>query len=283
MKRNYLDLPESFCAYEEAKIAVVPVPFDRTSSWIRGSRKGPEAIIRASRNLELYDIETCSEVYREGICTRPPVKASSSGSMIAKVRSAVSGLLEDKNFIVVLGGEHSVSIGAVGAHAERYKEMTVLHLDAHTDLRGSYEGSRYSHACTVARISELVDRVVSVGIRSMDSTEVGSIMTDRVFFARDIKISHSWIDEVVRGLSERVYVTLDLDVFDPSVLPSTGTPEPGGLDWYEVTGLLREVALQREVVGFDVVELCPSRTKASDFIAAKLIYKLLSYRFGSAG
>ncbi len=287
MKNNYLDLPESFSSYKDARVVVVPVSYDRTSSWIRGSRKGPCAIMGASRYLELYDIETDSEVYRQGICTCRPVRAFSSVSMIAKVRSVVNGLLEDKKFVVVLGGEHSVSIGAVGAHSECYNGMSVLHLDAHADSRDSYEGNRYSHACAIARVKELVDTVVSVGIRSMDSSEVGHSNKDRVFFARDIKSSNGWTEEVVNSLSERVYVTVDLDVFDPSFIPSTGTPEPGGLDWYEVTGVLRKVAEKREIVGFDVVELCPagahSKAKASDFLAAKLVYKLLSYRFSGSG
>jgi len=244
-----------------------------------GSRKGPAAIIKASGYMELYDIETDSEVYREGIFTAPAVRASTSEQMIRKVRSRVSGIIEDSKFAVVLGGEHSVSIGAIGAHAEKFSDMSVLHLDAHTDLRDSYEGSRYSHACAMARVRELVDTVISVGIRSMDSTELSCINRDRLFLARDIKSSPVWIEEAVDRLTGTVYVSVDLDVFDPSVIPSTGTPEPGGLDWYQVTDLLREVSFRREVVGFDVVELCPSKAKASDFLAAKLVYKLLSYRF----
>jgi agmatinase len=283
MKHNYLKLPESFSSYQNAKVVIVPVSYDRTSSWMRGSRKGPGAIIKASRYLELYDSETNFEVYTQGICTGRSVRASSSVSMIAKVRSVVNRLLEDGKFVVVLGGEHSVSIGAVGAHSERYDGMSVLHLDAHADTRDSYEGNRYSHACTVARVRELADTVVSVGIRSMDSGEIGNIQKDRIFFARKIKNSHDWIEKVVSGLSENVYVTVDLDVFDPAFIPSTGTPEPGGLDWYEVTGVLKAVAEERVIVGFDVVELCPSGAKASDFLAAKLVYKMLSYRFCKGG
>ena len=283
MKNNYLDLPESFSTYECAGIVIVPVPFDRTSSWMRGSRKGPGAIIDAPRYLELYDIETNSEAYREGIHTCRPVRAFSSESMIEKVRSCVKGLLEDGKFVVVLGGEHSVSIGAVKAYAERFQGLSVLQLDAHTDMRDTYEGNKYSHACTMARISEIVDRSVSVGIRSMDSKEVDRVSRDRIFFARDIKGSNSWFDEALKRLSEKVYVTVDLDVFDPSYVPSTGTPEPGGLGWYEVTRFLEHVSRGTNIVGFDVVELCPSGARASDFIAAKLVYKLLSYRFRRRG
>jgi agmatinase len=283
MKHNYLKLPESFSSYQNAKVVIVPVSYDRTSSWMRGSRKGPGAIIKASRYLELYDIETDFEVYRQGICTGRSIRAFSSVSMIAKVRSVVNRLLEDGKFVVVLGGEHSVSIGTVGAHSERYNGMSVLHLDAHADTRDFYQGNRYSHACTIARVRELADTVVSVGIRSMDSGEIVNIQKDRIFFARKIKNSHDWIEKVVSGLSENVYVTVDLDVFDPAFIPSTGTPEPGGLDWYEVTEVLKAVAEERVIVGFDVVELCPSGAKSSDFLAAKLVYKMLSYRFCKGG
>jgi agmatinase len=199
--------------------------------------------------------------------------------MVEAVTARVQSHLANNKFTVVVGGEHSVSIGAVAAHAGRYPGLTVLQLDAHSDLRSEYEGSRYNHACVMARVRELCP-IVQVGIRSMDISEKPALVEDRVFFAENIHDSTIWIDEVVAKLTEQVYLTIDLDVFDPSIMPSTGTPEPGGLLWYDVLGLLRAVCRQRTVVGFDVVELCPVEANwAPDFLAAKLIYKLLSYRF----
>jgi len=277
---NFGDLPDEHSALENAEVVIIPVPYDGTSTWVKGADKGPEAIIEASANMELYDIETDSEAYRKGIFTAQPIKPRSSPEdMVAAVRRKVQEHLQKGKFTVVIGGEHSISVGSVQAHVEQYSDMTVLQLDAHCDLRDEYEGSKYSHACVMARIRELCP-IVQVGIRSMDSSEKDVLDSSRVFFARDIVESTSWVDEVVAKLSQKVYVTIDLDVFDPSVMPSTGTPEPGGLDWYGVLALLRAVCDRRDVTGFDVAELCPdSRNKAPDFLAAKLIYKLLSYKF----
>jgi len=178
-----------------------------------------------------------------------------------------------------VGGEHSVSIGSVRAHVANDADITVMQLDAHCDLRDEYEGSKYNHACVMARITELCP-ILQVGIRSMDSSEKEALDKNRVVFAEDVCGDKAWIEKAVSKLSDKVYVTIDLDVFDPSIMPSTGTPEPGGLLWYDVLGLLRAVFEKKNVVGFDVVELCPDeRNKAPDFLAAKLIYKLLSYKF----
>lgn len=277
---NFGDLPDEHSALENAEVVIIPAPYDGTSTWVKGADKGPEAIIEASANMELYDIETDSEAYRKGIFTAQPIKPRSSPEdMVQAVRQKVQEHLQKGKFTVVIGGEHSISVGAVKAHVEQYSDMTVLQLDAHSDLRDEYEGSKYSHACVMARIRELCP-IVQVGIRSMDSSEKDVLDGSRVFFARDIVENTSWVDKVVARLSQKVYVTIDLDVFDPSVMPSTGTPEPGGLDWYGVLALLRAVCDQRDVTGFDVTELCPdSRNKAPDFLAAKLIYKLLSYKF----
>jgi agmatinase len=199
--------------------------------------------------------------------------------MVTAVRQRVQSHLVNNRFTGAVGGEHSVSVGAVQAHAERYPGMAVLQLDAHTDLRDEYEGSKYNHACVMARIRELCP-IVQVGMRSMDISEKPALGQGRVFFAEDIHASTAWIDEVVAQLAEKVYITVDLDVFDPSIMPSTGTPEPGGLHWYDVLALLRTVCRRRNVVGFDVVELCPTEANwGPDFLAAKLIYKILSYKF----
>jgi agmatinase len=261
-------------------VAIVPVPYDGTSTWLKGADKGPQAIIEASANMELYDIETDSEVYRKGIFTDRPVEQKlSPEDMVEAVRQKVREHIRKDRFTVVIGGEHSVSIGSVMAHVEGYGDITVLQLDAHCDLRDKYEGSKYNHACVMARVRELCP-ILQVGIRSMDSCEKEFLDKSRVFFADDIHSNTGWVDQVVAKLPAQVYVTIDLDVFDPSIMPSTGTPEPGGLLWYEVLALLRAVCDMKNVVGFDVVELCPdSRNRAPDFMAAKLIYKLLSYKF----
>jgi len=275
-------LPPEYSNPSDSKIVLIPVPYDGTSTWIKGAEKGPKAIIEASVNLELYDIETDLEVYRRGIFTDAPVNAGPSpGKMVAAVRQRVRGHLANEKFAVVLGGEHSVSIGAVAAHAAQCPDLTVLQLDAHSDLRDEYEGSRFNHACVMARVKERCP-IVQVGIRSMDISEKPSVDPNRIFFAKDLQEQTDWIDRVVAVLGEPVYITIDLDVFDPSIMPSTGTPEPGGMLWYDVLALLRAVCRRRTVVGFDVVELCPVESNwAPDFLAAKLVYQLLSYRFQS--
>jgi len=250
-----------------------------TSSYVKGSDKGPRAIITASRNMELYDIETGAEVYTKGIHTAKPVVSKDSKGMVDKVQKKVRDLLEDNKFVVTLGGEHMVSLGPVRAHAGHFSDLSILHLDAHSDMRDSYEGDSYSHACIMARAKEITENIVSVGIRSMDSSELKNIKPENMFYASDIYNTKEWIGKVAEKLTEHVYVTIDLDVFDPSIMPSTGTPEPGGLGWYDVIDLLEIVSKKKNIVGFDVVELCPSKNPAPDFLAAKLIYKLLSFKF----
>ena len=278
---NFGGLPPEHSDLADCRIAILPVPYDATSTWVKGADKGPDAILRASANMELYDIETDSEVYRQGIFTDRPVPNDlSPEAMVAEVRSKVGEHLTNGRFTIVVGGEHSVSVGAVEAHAAKYAGMSVLQLDAHSDLRSEYEGSKYNHACVMARVQELCP-IVQVGIRSMDIGEKPAMDRDRVFFAGEIHGRTDWIDRVVEKLSDRVYITIDLDAFDPSIMPSTGTPEPGGLLWYDVLTLLKTVCRRRELVGFDVVELCPVEANwGPDFLAAKLIYKILSYRFG---
>jgi agmatinase len=197
--------------------------------------------------------------------------------LIQKTDSAVSQYLRDNKLVVTLGGEHSVSIGAIKSYAKHYKNLSILHLDAHADSRDSYEGTRYNHACVMARVREFAKNIVSVGIRSMDTSERSNVDNKKIFFAHTIHGSDKWINNAVRLLTDSVYITIDLDVFDPGIMPSTGTPEPGGLDWYQVMKLLYSVSESKRIVGFDVVELCPSNSKAPDFLAAKLISTLLSY------
>jgi agmatinase len=277
---NFGYLPEEHSNPDDAGIVIIPVAYDGTSTWLKGADEGPVAIMEASANMELYDIETDSEVYKKGIFTEETIGGEiSTKEMIEAVTETVKYYLEKGKFTVVIGGEHSVSIGPIMAHAKQYENLTVLQLDAHSDLREEYNGSKYNHACVMARVKELCP-VVQVGIRSMDYSEKKSMDTSKVFFAKDIHDSTDWIKKVVSKLSDNVYITIDLDVLDPSIMPSTGTPEPGGLFWYDVLALLKAVSVKKNIVGFDVVELCPSEeNKAPDFLAAKLIYKLLSYKF----
>jgi agmatinase len=199
--------------------------------------------------------------------------------MVNAVHKAALGYIRQGKFVVGLGGEHSITTGFVRAHAEVYQNMSVLQLDAHTDLRPEYEGSPYNHACVMSRVSEICP-FVQVGIRSMDTIEKPFLVKKNLFLAETIQGRSDWYQQVVDQLTENVFITIDLDVFDPSIMPSTGTPEPGGMFWYDAVNLLRLVAQKRNIIGFDVMELAPTEyNKAPDFLAAKLVYKLLSYRF----
>jgi agmatinase len=278
---SFCGLPNNGIDYERASIVILPIPFDKTSTWLTGADKGPAAIIEASAYLELYDIETDSEVFGKGIFTAKPIHSASSSALIKKSDSAVSKYLKDNKFVVTLGGEHSVSIGVIKSYARCYKDLSILHLDAHADSRDSYEGTPYNHACVIARVREFTRNIVSVGIRSMDISERPGIDNKQMFFAHNIYDSDKWVSNVISLLTDNVYITIDLDVFDPGIMPSTGTPEPGGLGWYQVIKLLYAVSKSKHIVGFDVVELCPSSCKAPDFLAAKLIYTLLSYIYAN--
>jgi len=275
------EIEKQYCDPAKAKVAIIPVPYDGTSTWVKGADKGPAAIIEASANMELYDITSDCEPYKIGIFTDKPVNEKSSPEkMSLAVEKRVRQHMAQGRLPVVIGGEHSVSIGAIKAQAKQYKNLSVLQLDAHSDLRQEYHGSKCNHACVMARARELCP-IVQVGIRSMDTSEKRRLDKIRTFFAEDIYGKTDWIDTVLSLLKDEVYITIDLDVFDISIMPSTGTPEPGGLLWYEVLELLRRVFHNNNVTGFDVVELCPNKiNKAPDFLAAKLIYKMISYKFG---
>lgn len=282
-KLNYGGLEEEFTDYENAKIVVLPVPYDGTSTWLKGADKGPEAILEASANMELYDIETDSEVYTKGIATLDPVTENASPeAMSDAVEMKVDALLNDKKFPVILGGEHSVSIGAFRAFAKHYENYSVLQLDAHSDMRDSYEGSDHNHACVMARAKEMAT-VAQVGIRSSCIEEKHNIEPDRIFYAHEIKESSNWMYDVSEKLNDNVYITIDLDVFDPAYMPSTGTPEPDGMNYREVINFLKLINERHNIIGLDMVELCPNDiNKAPDFLASKLIYQILSMKFNNA-
>ena len=273
-------LKDDCCRYETASIAVLPIPFDATSTWLKGADRGPQALLDASANMELYDIETDSEVYRQGIVTTEPVECPEDPEqMVTAVYERAISLVKEKKFMVGVGGEHSVSVGLVRAIAERFPDLSVLQLDAHSDTRDTYEGSPYNHACVMSRIGELCP-YVQAGIRSMDVSELKSLDRERTFFAHEIVKGSNVVQKIMKALTRDVYITIDLDVLDPSVMPSTGTPEPGGLDWYHLFGLLEPVIKAKNVLGMDVTELLPNpANKAPDFLAAKLIYRILSMIF----
>ena len=279
-KASFGGLPEKYTQPDTAKIVVIPVPYDGTSTWVKGANRGPSAILEASANMELYDIATDSLVYQQGIYTAPAVVVNESPeAMVEAVYQTTLGYLNRGKFTVVLGGEHSVSIGAIKAHFQYYEQLTVVQIDAHADLREEYEGSRYNHACVMARVREM-GPFVQMGIRSMSHEEKARIDNERTYYAEDIIGNTAWINLMLDQLSANVYITIDLDGFDPSIMPSTGTPEPGGLAWYPTLHWLGQVIKEKNVVGFDVVELCPcEHDKSPDFLAAKLVYTLLSKKF----
>jgi agmatinase len=279
---RYGGLPDQYALEGNSKIAILPIPFDLTTTYEKGTDKGPAALIEASRNMEIYDIETDSEVFRQGIYTAPPVKAKTSEKMIELGYERTKELLNQGKFVVTLGGEHSISYGPIKAHAEKFKNLTILQFDAHADLAEAYENNPWSHASVITRVKELkgVTKIVSVGIRSMGPGEVGRLDRKNTFFAHSIAEDPKWVEKVLKRLAGPIYITFDLDAFDSSLMPSTGTPEPGGLFWYDAMRLLRRVCEKKNVVGCDVVELLPRASDpAPDFLAAKLVYKILSYKF----
>ncbi|NMH86038.1 agmatinase [Flavivirga algicola] len=278
--KTYAGIPEEFAKLEHAKIVLIPVPYDGTSTWQKGADKGPKAFLEASENMELYDIETDSEIYKQGIYLADAVTENTSPeNMVDAVHEVTKKYINKNKFVTVFGGEHSISIGTIRAFNEMFPSLTVLHIDAHADLRKSYEGSSCNHACAVYEASQNTN-LIQVGIRSMDIKEKSIMNLDKTYFAHDMAIDDSWMDSAIDQMTENVFITFDLDAFDPSVLPSTGTPEPGGLLWYETMDFLKQVFTEKNVVGFDIVELCPNEIdKSSDFLAAKLYYKMLSYKF----
>ncbi|MEP2277940.1 agmatinase [Maribacter sp.] len=278
--KNYAGISDEFAQLEKSKIILIPVPYDGTSTWGKGADKGPEAFLEASENMELYDIETDSEVYKQGIhLTAPITEDNSPEAMVNEVHVITKDFIKRNKFVTLFGGEHSISIGSIRAFNECFDNLTVLQIDAHADLRESYEGTKYNHACAVYEASQTTN-LVQVGIRSMDVIEKTVMDEEKTFFAHEMVADEYWSDKVIEAMTENVFITLDLDAFDPSIMPSTGTPEPGGLLWYETLEFLKQVFEDKNVVGFDIVELCPNKTdKSSDFLAAKLYYKMLSYKF----
>jgi agmatinase len=278
---NFGGIEESYASYGDAEFVVVSVPYDLTSTYQPGSRRGPGAIIDASSNMELYDDELCKETWRAGIHTLPPIEVDARGpaEMTEAVRRTIAEVVAAGKIPVMLGGEHSISFGAVQALQEAYPEINVLQLDAHADLRESYQKTPYSHASVARRISEICP-LVQAGIRSFSPEEAEFMKTSsvRTYSADFVHTSRNWCEEICANLTGDLYITLDIDALDPSSMPSTGTPEPGGILWHDVLKLLREAAKRCRVRGFDLVELAPiPGMVAPDFLAAKLVYRIMGY------
>jgi len=284
-RRNFGWLDEEHSDYARARVVVLPVPYDSTTTARAGARDGPAAIIDASADMELYDLALDREPYRHGIHTLPElaVHAGSPEAMVARVREVAGELIDDGKLVVTLGGEHSIAIGSALAHADRLPDLSVLYLDAHADFRASYLDTPYNHACALRRIAEHNVPAVHVGMRSAEREELQALkeMDIPTFPAHAFRHPVEAIDRIVAGLRERVYISVDLDVFDSGLLPAVGTPEPGGLDWYAVTDLLAEVARRRRIVGFDLMELAPAYgPRASAQLAAKLAYRMIGLALG---
>ncbi len=276
---NFGGLEQSFSSYDSSAVVILPVPYEGTTTYKKGTCRGPSALIDASRNMELFDEVLGFEPYRIGIHTHEEIpSAASPEAMTSALVAQISEHRADGKFVVTLGGEHSISLGPVQAHAQARTGFSILHLDAHADLRDSYEGTRYGHGCVMRRCVPF-GPITQVGIRSLsveESAFLDEAATVTTFYAHELRDMAARRDEIVSTLTDEVYVTIDLDVFDPAIMSATGTPEPGGLGWYEVLDLLERVIEEKDVVGFDVVELMPTEgMHACDFLAAKLVYRLL--------
>ena len=288
VKENFLGLEKKYSNYKDSKIVILSAPLEKTVTYGKGTGKAPKEILKASHYVEYYDEEQSREIcFERGICTLDQLSFQklTVEKSLTKIYSEAKNHLSNDKFVVTLGGEHSLSYGAIKAHHEKFSNLSILQIDAHSDLRDSYEDSKYSHACVMARVSEFNTKIVQVGVRaqSIEENEFRKQKQIRTFYSREIKMGmygDDWQEIVARNLTENVYVTFDLDGFDPSILPATGTPEPGGLFWDETMYLLKIIGLDKNIVGFDVTELAPSKVHpASNYTAAKLVYKILNYAF----
>jgi len=286
-KDNFLGIESKYSQYSDSKIVIQSAPLEKTVSYGKGTAKGPKAILEASHYVEFFDEELNRELcFEKGIATLSEIKSEDEDikSSLRQIYESTIKLILDDKFVVTLGGEHSLSQSPIRAYVENFPDISILQFDAHSDMRDSYEGSKYSHASIMARVAEFTKDIVQVGIRAQCKEEYDFIKSNNIktFYARDISQSPSdvWHKQVVDSLKDNVYITFDVDAFDPSLLPATGTPEPGGLFWDDTMNLLQLVGAKKNIVGFDVVELAPSMSHpASNYIAAKLVYKILNYAF----
>lgn len=280
--------PDSFAGLEEsyakARIVILPVPYEwaGTYKYKKGTSKGPAGIIEASKYLEMYDEELDKSTYKIGICTLKPltVQKEKPEDAINKIKEICEVLIKDDKFVVVLGGEHSLSFGYYLALKEKYPDLSVVQLDAHADLREEFDGTKYSHACVMARIRESCRKAVQIGIRSMSEEEALKIKKKNytMHYAKDIINNSDWCNEMLKELSDNVFITIDTDFFDWT-FADVGTPEPGGIGWYQSLSILKNIFKSKNVVGFDIVELAPKKENNSCFALAKLLYRLVGYKF----
>lgn len=280
MMRTFGNIEPEYSSYETSDVLLQSIPYDGTSTWGKGADKGFEKFLDAADNMELFDIETNFEVSKKGIHILPEIQESSSPeSVFQTVYQKTKKLLDTNKFLTFFGGEHSVSIGIIKAFHERHPDITILQLDAHADLRKEYLGTPYNHACALHEASKNTN-LIQVGIRSMDVCELAYLNRGKCFFAEEIYSRSDWMEKAIELMGSKVYITFDLDVLDPSIMPATGTPEPGGLDWNTIIQFLKKVFDSKKVLGFDLVELAPHPAhKSAEFLASKLYYKMLSYKF----
>ena len=288
---NFLGIEKEFSTFEKSKIVILPAPYESTVSYGAGTKNGPAAILHASQHVEYFDEETKREIHAErGIATLAPVEFAKKkdAAAIQFLHDVVSDLLANDKFVVTLGGEHTISAAPIAAYAKKHQDLSVLQFDAHSDLRTEYLGNKYSHASVMARVCEFLDpkRLVQVGVRAQAKEEAGFIRDNGVntYYAHEIRsgkhtrLLKYWDDAAIDNLTDHVYITFDVDAFDPSIMPATGTPEPNGLFWAEVMQCLRKLAQRKKIVGFDVVELAPIKgLHHPDLTAAKLVSKMLNY------
>ncbi len=281
---NFLGLPLECSQYDTSRVVIFPVPYDSTVSFRSGTREGPQAIISASRQVELYDaIAGCEVAMELGVHTLGELIFDSRGPepTMQRIGEIARSVLADDKFLLTLGGEHSISSPLVEACLERSKGLSVLQIDAHLDLRDAYLGSPYSHASVMRRLVARGVPVQAVGIRNISLEEseflAGEPDALQPILGRQVYSDPQWIERALEGLTDEVYVSIDLDGLDPSVVPGVGTPEPGGLTWFDIVDLLEALAERKKIVGADVVELCPQPGEnGSPFVAALLAYKLIS-------
>jgi agmatinase len=280
-KKNFLGIADpDLCSFGASEFVVQSIPYEHTSSYRAGSAAGPAAILEASHYVEFYDEMLGRETYRNGICTLAPLQIEARDQeAVNAMDAATARLLAAGKRVVTFGAEHTVTLGLVQAHARQFANLSVLQIDAHSDLRDRYQGNRFSHACVMARVRELGLNICQVGIRAQCAEEAKLIGSDpriHTFYAHHLRNNPDWMNEVVSSLTANVYVTIDADGFDPSVVPAVGTPEPGGLFWDETVALLARVAAAKRIVGFDVVELAPLQGDSrSQYTLAKLAYRLM--------
>lgn len=288
INKNFLAIEDKYSNYKDSKVVILPVPYEATTSYGKGAAKGPAAIYNASHYVEFFDEELNREFCFEkgnGIASLYPVKFNGAKGKKALdiIYNEVTKHINNKKFVVTLGGEHTISTAPIKAHFDSYKDLSILHFDAHSDLRDEYEGTKYSHASFCARVAEFTKDITQVGIRAQCKEEYDFIKKNKIrtFYAYAIRNGlhgKNWQEKVIKGLKKNVYITFDVDYFDPSIMSSTGTCEPLGFYWEETLALLKKLGKQRNVVGFDVVELAPKKGNPyPDFLAAKLIYKMLNY------